>query len=50
MILKKVRYYRERGSEKHVRDITSMLMVQGEAIDRAYVASWAERLGVLSEW
>lgn len=50
VILNKLRYYRDGGSDKHVRDITSMLMVQGGAVDRAYIASWAARLGVLSEW
>lgn len=50
MILNKLRYYREGGSEKHLRDIASMLMIQGTAIDRSYIASWAARLDVLSEW
>ena len=50
VILNKLIYYREGGTEKHVRDITSMLMIQGDAIDRDYIDSWAARLGVLSEW
>ena len=50
VILNKLRYYREGGSEKHLRDIASMLMIQGTAIDRSYIASWAARLDVLSEW
>lgn len=50
VILNKLRYYREGGSEKHLRDIASMLMVQGDSIDRGYIASWAVRLAVLSEW
>lgn len=50
VILNKLRYYREGGSEKHLRDIASMLMVQGDAIDRSYIATWAERLEVISEW
>lgn len=33
-----------------LRDIASMLMIQGTAIDRSYIASWAARLDVLSEW
>jgi len=50
VILNKLRYYREGGSEKHLRDIASMLMVQGDAIDRGYIAAWAARLEVLAEW
>ena len=50
VILNKLVYYREGGSEKHLRDIASMLLVQGDSIDRAYIASWASRLEVLSEW
>ncbi|MCH8922120.1 MAG: hypothetical protein IIA67_03095 [Planctomycetes bacterium] len=29
-ILKKLEYYREGGSEKHVRDIKGVLMIQGD--------------------
>jgi hypothetical protein len=34
VILKKLEYYREGGSEKHLRDIVGILKVQGERIDR----------------
>ena len=50
VIVMKLVYYEEGGSEKHVRDITSMLRVQGDAIDRAYVERWAEELGVSAAW
>lgn len=50
VILNKLVYYREGRSEKHLRDIASMLMIQGAAIDRGYIASWSLRLGVLAEW
>jgi hypothetical protein len=50
VILNKLKYYRDGGSEKHLRDIASMLMVQGDAIDRGYIAAWAARLEVLAEW
>ena len=35
VIIKKMEYYREGGSEKHLRDITGMLKVSGDEIDRA---------------
>ena len=50
VILKKLVYYEEGHSEKHIRDITSILRVQGEAIDRAYIEHWAPRLGVIEAW
>lgn len=50
IILMKLRYYQEGGSEKHLRDISSILKVQGASIDRLYIEHWARRLGVISEW
>lgn len=50
VIIKKLEYYREGGSEKHVRDIASVLKVQGAAIDRAYIAEWIARLGLQEIW
>ena len=46
----KLVYYEEGGSEKHIRDITSLLRTQGDAIDRAYIEQWADRLGVDGAW
>ena len=50
MILKKLEFYREGGSEKHLRDIAGILKVRGEMVDRAYIESWAEQLGVAEGW
>lgn len=50
VILMKLRYYQEGGSEKHLRDIASMLSIQGPKIDREYIADWAGKLGVTAEW
>ncbi len=50
VILKKMEFYREGGSEKHLRDITGMLKVSGDEIDRAYIAEWADRLGLRGIW
>ncbi len=36
-------FYREGGSDKHLRDIASMLAISGSQIDRAYVDRWAAR-------
>lgn len=50
VILMKLRYFQDGGSEKHLRDIASVLLVQDQAIDRTYITEWAEKLGVLAEW
>lgn len=59
VILKKLVYYKEGQSDKHLRDITGMIRVLGwsdkplsgePGIDRAYIEQWALRLGVTGEW
>jgi hypothetical protein len=50
IILKKMEFYREGGSEKHLRDITGILKVSGEEVDREYVREWARKLGVEEIW
>lgn len=50
VIIKKLEYYREGGSEKHLRDITGVLKISGERIDRRYIAEWAARLGLDAVW
>jgi hypothetical protein len=47
-IIKKMEYYREGGSEKHLRDITGILKVT--PVDRDYVRDWAKRLGLEEIW
>ena len=50
VILKKLAYFQQGGSEKHLRDIVGILKVQADAIDGAYIAEWVARLGVGEEW
>jgi hypothetical protein len=50
VILKKLDYYREGQSEKHVRDIASMLKVNGDTLDVGYIEQWAQRLNLMAEW
>src|SRR5262249_50330182 len=50
VILKKLVYFKIGESPKHVSDCASIIRVQGEQLDRAYIASWAERLGVAEVW
>lgn len=50
VILMKLKYYKMGGSDKHLRDIASMVKVSGETFDRAYLDRWAQSLGVDEEW
>jgi hypothetical protein len=50
VILRKLQYYQMGGSEKHLRDIAGVYKIQGPRLDLAYVAEWAERLGVAEIW
>lgn len=43
-------YYREGGSEKHLRDIAGVLRISGDRIDREYIGRWAEQLGLQEIW
>jgi hypothetical protein len=50
VILRKLEYYREGGSEKHLRDIRAMLAVSAELLDRAALQDWIARLSLKNEW
>lgn len=50
VIVKKLAYYQEGESEKHIRDIIGVLRLQGEKLDRAYIETWARRLGLSDTW
>jgi len=50
VIIKKMQYYREGGSEKHLRDITGILKISEKEIDRDYISQWAKRLGLTEIW
>jgi hypothetical protein len=50
VILGKLWYYAEGGSDKHLRDIASILKVSGEGVDREEVRRWAEKLGYTAIW
>jgi hypothetical protein len=50
VIIRKLQYFREGRSEKHVGDIRGILSTTDQEIDRAYLTSWIERLGLQEEW
>lgn len=50
VIIKKMEYYLQGRSDKHLRDIASMLKISNSMIDQLYVKSWAEKLGLAEIW
>ncbi len=50
VIIKKMEYYKDGGSEKHLRDITGILKISGDEIDLAYITEWSEFLGLTEIW
>jgi len=50
VILRKLEYYREGGSEKHLRDIEGILATSGDAVDVDAIEQRVEALGVRAEW
>jgi hypothetical protein len=50
VILKKMLYYQEGRSDKHLRDIASVIHIQGAALDMNYIETWANKLGVAEVW
>lgn len=50
VILGKLLYYREGGSDKHLRDIAGVLQISGDLIDQKRLEEWARKLGVLDIW
>lgn len=49
-IIKKMEYYRQGGSEKHLRDITGILKTSPEQIDTAYISRWVQQMGLEDIW
>jgi hypothetical protein len=50
VILGKLVYFAEGGSEKHLRDIAGILKVSAELVDRDYLREWIARLSLSDAW
>ena len=50
VIVRKLEYFREGGSDKHLRDIRGILNISGEELDRAALNGWINRRGLQAEW
>ena len=49
-IISKMRYYKEGGSDKHLRDSAGVPAVQGDRVDRDYIAQWSNNFGLTEIW
>lgn len=50
VIIRKLEYFREGGSQKHLRDIRAMLSVSESVIDRNELTEWIHRRGLERQW
>jgi len=50
VIIKKLVFYQDGGSDKHLRDIRGVLAVMDDEIDRSYIDRWVTALGLTDEW
>ena len=50
VILRKLEYFREGGSPKHVRDIRSILALSSNRLDHPALLEWIDRLGLRAQW
>ena len=50
VIVRKLQYFRDGGSEKHLRDIRAVLRLSPEAIDRPALDDQIVRQGLQAEW
>jgi hypothetical protein len=50
VIVRKLEFYREGGSEKHLRDIATMLAVSGGKLNNEVLHDWISRRQLQEEW
>jgi hypothetical protein len=50
VILRKLEYFREGGSQKHLRDIRGILEVSQGQLDLPFIEQWTSKLGLISQW
>jgi len=50
VIIKKMEYYRESGSEKHLRDITGIMKISRDILDYSYIGEWVKRMDLAEIW
>lgn len=44
VIIRKLQYFRDSGSDRHLRDIAMMLRLSGDTVDSDALGEWCQRL------
>jgi hypothetical protein len=47
VILRKLEYYEQAGSDRHLRDVAMMLRISGDTVDSDSLLEWAQRIDLL---
>ena len=50
VIAQKLRYFREFGQDRHLRDIAAIRRISGDLIDEAALGEWITQFGLHAEW
>jgi hypothetical protein len=50
IIVRKMQYFKEGGSDKHLRDIQGMVAILKDGLDRTFIEAQALRLGLKDVW
>ena len=50
VMIRKLQYYRDGGSEKHLRDIAGMVALSSDQIDYPLLEEWVKRSAIEKEW
>lgn len=50
VIVKKLEFYREGGSHKHITDIAGILRTSGDAVSLETVDEWVKKFSLQREW
>jgi predicted nucleotidyltransferase len=50
IIISKMAFYHLSGSEKHIKDIASMLIISSDEIDHEYLGKWISKMGYQDIW
>jgi hypothetical protein len=43
LILSKLRWFKESDSSRHLEDVQSIVTIQGDSLDRAYLREWSQK-------
>lgn len=49
VVVRKLQYYRDSGSDRHIRDVAMMLALSGERVDEEALGQWVESMGLAEE-